>query len=103
MRNSLLPSFPFLADELYRNLVCSLDTEAPLSVHLAEYPVADAARKDAQLEADMDFTREVISMGHAARNRSGIKTRQPLAEITLGGLLRRRENDRESFGRSHLR
>ncbi len=80
------PFVPFLADELYRNLVCSLDTKAPLSVHLAEYPVADAPLKDAQLEADMDFTREVISMGHAARNRSGIKTRQPLAEITLGGL-----------------
>ena len=80
------PFVPFLADELYRNLVCSLDTKAPLSVHLAKYPVADAPRKDAQLEADMDFTREVISMGHAARNRSGIKTRQPLAEITLGGL-----------------
>ena len=80
------PFVPFLGDELYRNLVCSLDTEAPTSVHLAEYPVADAARKDAQLEADMDFTREVIRMGHAARNRSGIKTRQPLAEITLGGL-----------------
>ena len=80
------PFVPFLADELYRNLVCSLNTEAPLSVHLAEYPVADAALKDTQLEADMDFTRDVISMGHAARNRSGIKTRQPLAEITLGGL-----------------
>ena len=80
------PFVPFLADELYRNLVCSLKTEAPVSVHLAEYPVADAALKDAQLEADMDFTREVISMGHAARNRSGIKTRQPLAEITLGAL-----------------
>ena len=80
------PFVPFLADGLYRNLVCSLNTEAPLSVHLAEYPVADAALKDAQLEADMDFTREVISMGHAARNRSGIKTRQPLAEITLGAL-----------------
>ena len=80
------PFVPFLADALYRNLVCSLNTEAPLSVHLVEYPVADAALKDAQLEADMDFTREVISMGHAARNRSGIKTRQPLAEITLGAL-----------------
>ena len=65
------PFVPFFADELYRNLVCSLDTEAPLSVHLSEYPVSDAALKDAQLEADMDFTREVISMGHAARNRSG--------------------------------
>ena len=80
------PFAPFLADELYRNLVCSLDAEAPLSVHLAEYPVADPALIDAQLEADMAFTREVISMGHAARNRSGIKTRQPLAEISVGGL-----------------
>ena len=80
------PFVPFLADELYRNLVCSLDAEAPLSVHLAAYPVADASLKDAQLETDMAFTRDVISMGHAARNRSGIKTRQPLAEITIGGL-----------------
>ena len=80
------PFVPFLADELYRNLVCSLDVEAPLSVHLAEYPVADAALRDVQLETDMAFTRDVISMGHAARNRSGIKTRQPLAELTLGGL-----------------
>nr|AAW84295.1 putative isoleucyl-tRNA synthetase [uncultured Poribacteria bacterium 64K2] len=80
------PFVPFFADELYRNLVCSLDAEAPLSVHLVKYPVADIAFKDVQLEADMDFTREVISMGHAARNRSGIKTRQPLAEITVGGL-----------------
>ncbi len=80
------PFVPFLADELYRNLVCSLDANAPESVHLAEYPVADAALIDEQLDTDMAFTREVISMGHAARNRSGIKTRQPLAELTLGGL-----------------
>ena len=80
------PFMPFLADELYRNLVCSLDPNAPSSVHLAEYPVADASLKDAQLETDMAFTRDVISMGHAARNRSGIKTRQPLAELVLGGL-----------------
>ena len=80
------PFVPFLADELYRNLVCSLNAEAPLSVHLAKYPVADVSLKDAQLETDMAFTRDVIRMGHAARNRSGIKTRQPLAEITIGGL-----------------
>ena len=80
------PFIPFLADELYRNLVCSLDPEAPESVHLVEYPVADPELKDAALEADMAFTREVISMGHAARNRSGIKTRQPLAAVTIGGL-----------------
>ncbi len=80
------PFIPFLADELYRNLVCSLDPDAPLSVHLTTYPTADDALIDTTLETDMAFTRDVISMGHAARNRSGIKTRQPLAEITLGGL-----------------
>ena len=80
------PFIPFLADELYRNLVGSLNPDAPLSVHLAEYPAADDTLIDSTLENDMAFTREVISMGHAARNRSGIKTRQPLAEITLGGL-----------------
>ncbi len=80
------PFTPFLSDELYRNLACSLDPNAPPSVHLAEYPVADATLKDTQLDTDMAFTREIIRMGHAARNRSGIKTRQPLAEFTLGGL-----------------
>ena len=80
------PFIPFLADELYRNLVGSLDADAPESVHLASYPVVDETLQDAQLETDMAFVREVISMGHAARNRSGIKTRQPLSELTIGGL-----------------
>ena len=80
------PFVPFLSDELYRNLVGSLNPEAPMSVHLTAFPDADGSFIDTQLENDMDFTRDVISMGHAARNRSGIKTRQPLGEITLGGL-----------------
>ena len=90
------PFVPFLADELYRNLVCSLDSDAPLSVHLAEFPVSDASLIDTELENDMEFTRDVISMGHAARNRSGIKTRQPLAEITLGGIS---DAEKETFKR----
>ena len=90
------PFVPFLSDELYRNLVCSLDSNAPLSVHLATYPTADDALIDATLENDMAFIREVISMGHAARNRSGIKTRQPLAEITLGGLS---DSEKETINR----
>ncbi len=80
------PFIPFLAEELYRNLVPSLHAEAPESVHLAAFPVADETLKDAQLEEDMAFVREVIRMGHAARNRSGIKTRQPLSELAIGGL-----------------
>ncbi len=90
------PFIPFLADELYRNLVVSLDDDAPLSVHLAEFPTADDALIDGTLEADMTFTRDVISMGHAARNRSGIKTRQPLADITLGGLS---DSEKETINR----
>ena len=80
------PFIPFLAEELYRNLVPSLDAGAPESVHLAAFPVADETLKDPQLEEDMAFVREVIRMGHAARNRSGIKTRQPLSELAIGGL-----------------
>ena len=90
------PFIPFLADELYRNLVCSLASDAPMSVHLTEYPNADDTLIDATLENDMDFTRDIISMGHAARNRSGIKTRQPLADITLGGLS---ESEKETVNR----
>ena len=80
------PFIPFLAEELYRNLVPSLHAEAPESVHLAAFPVADETLKDAQLEEDMAFVREIIRMGHAARNRSRIKTRQPLSELAIGGL-----------------
>ncbi len=80
------PFVPFLSDELYRNLVGSLNPEAPISIHLTAFPKTDESLIDMQLENDMDFIRDVISMGHAARNRSGIKTRQPLGEITLGGL-----------------
>ncbi len=80
------PFVPFLADEIYLNLVRSLNSDAPLSVHLTAYPTVDETLQDTGLEGDMEFARETISMGHAARNRSGIKTRQPLSELTIGGL-----------------
>ncbi len=82
----LAPFTPFLAEAIFRNLVCSLDSSAPESVHLAEYPMPNALMIDRKLEEDMQLVRDLIGLGRAARNRSGIKTRQPLGVITLGGL-----------------
>ncbi len=80
------PFIPFLADDIYRNLLAARENNTHLSVHLETYPTVDEALRDTQLENDMAFVRDIISMGHAARNRSGIKTRQPLSTLTIGGI-----------------
>lgn len=72
------PMIPFMSEEIYRNLVCSLDTSAPESVHLCSFPVCDAARIDEKLEADMDEVLKVVTLGRAARNLANRKNRQPL-------------------------
>ena len=86
------PMVPFMSEEIYRNLVCSVDETAPQSVHLCLYPEYDASRVDKQLEADMDEVLRVVTLGRAARNLANIKNRQPLqnlytdADQGLGGL-----------------
>jgi isoleucyl-tRNA synthetase len=80
----LAPFTPFLAEELYRNLVCSVFPEAPGSVHLADFPVADESRIDRQLSDDNRLAMKVSSMSRAARSKAGIKVRQPLAELHVG-------------------
>ena len=82
----LAPFTPFMADSIYRNLVGSVDQNAPESVHLTEFPTVDNTILDVDLEEKMDVVRRVIVMGRAARNQSGIKTRQPLSGIQIGGL-----------------
>lgn len=82
----LAPFIPFVTEEIYGNLVGSVDTKAPDSVHLSDYPTADDELVDEQLEDDMALVRDLIVLGRAARNRSAIKTRQPLGSVTLGGL-----------------
>ena len=82
----LAPFTPFMADSIYRNLVGSVDKNAPESVHLTEFPTVDNTILDVDLEEKMDVVRRVIVMGRAARNQSGIKTRQPLSSIQIGGL-----------------
>ncbi len=80
----LAPFTPFLAEELYQNLVCSAFPEAPDSVHLTDFPVADTSRVDKQLMADTRLAMEISSIGRAARSKAGIKVRQPLAHAVVG-------------------
>ncbi|MBO4337374.1 MAG: class I tRNA ligase family protein, partial [Lachnospiraceae bacterium] len=75
------PMIPFMAEDIYRNLVCSTDPSAPESVHLCDYPVSDASVIDKELELSMDEVRKLVTIGHAAREEAKIKNRQPIAEM----------------------
>jgi isoleucyl-tRNA synthetase len=74
---------PFLADELYQNLVCSVDSQAAESVHLAEWPKNDERLIDEDLNREMALVMRLASLGHAARNKANRKVRQPLAEVAF--------------------
>jgi isoleucyl-tRNA synthetase len=75
----LAPFMPFTSEELYRNLVASVSPEAPQSVHLTDFPVADTNKIDSQLMSDTRLAMKIASLGRAARAQAGIKVRQPLA------------------------
>ncbi len=79
----LAPLAPFLAEELYQNLVGSAFPEAPDSVHLADFPVADKSQIDKQLAADTQLAMKISSLGRAARSQAGVKVRQPLAHVLV--------------------
>ena len=79
----LAPFTPFVAEELYQNLVRPVDPQAPESVHLCGWPVADEQAIDAGVGFDMAAARRVVEMGRAARNAAAVKTRQPLAEVVV--------------------
>jgi len=79
----LAPFTPFLAEELYRNLVCAAFSQAPDSVHLADFPVADRSKIDESLMADNQLAIKISSLGRAARSKAGIKVRQPLASALV--------------------
>ncbi len=75
------PMIPFMAEEIYLNLVKGLDENALESVHLCDFPVADPAFVDKQLEADMEEVLDVVVMGRACRNNANIKNRQPIGTM----------------------
>ncbi|MFH1015487.1 MAG: isoleucine--tRNA ligase, partial [Chloroflexota bacterium] len=77
----MAPFTPFLAEELYQNLVRSAPVEATDSIHLTDFPVADTSKVDRELSADIRLVMKVSSLGRAARSQGGIKVRQPLARL----------------------
>ena len=79
----MAPLAPFVAEEIYQNLVCSVDPEAPDSVHLADFPVADESLVDDDLMEATRLAMRISSMGRAARSKSGLKVRQPLASAAI--------------------
>jgi isoleucyl-tRNA synthetase len=79
----LAPSMPFLADELYQNLVRSVDPSAPESVHLAGWPKVLPEMIDESLNSDMNLVMKLVSLGHSARQKANRKVRQPLAEVAF--------------------
>ncbi|MCH8089304.1 MAG: isoleucine--tRNA ligase [Chloroflexi bacterium] len=79
----LAPFTPFLSEEMYRNLVCSVDSAAPESVHLARFPEADPGLIDDRLNEETRLVMKISSLGRAARSKAGIKVRQPLPSVRV--------------------
>lgn len=77
----IAPVLPFLSEEIYQNLVRSVDQSAPESVHHCDYPEPDESLVDHKLLQDMDLVMRLVRMGRAARKEAGVKVRQPLSRI----------------------
>jgi isoleucyl-tRNA synthetase len=79
----LAPVIPFSTEKMYQELVRYYDPAAPVSVHLCDFPQPAAYAIDEQLLHSMDAVLELVEQGHAARNKAGLKVRQPLAEMQV--------------------
>jgi isoleucyl-tRNA synthetase len=79
----LAPAMPFLAEELYQNLVRSVDEGVPESVHLAPWPEVLPEMIDESLNRDMALVMRLVSLGHSARQKANRKVRQPLSEVAF--------------------
>ena len=75
------PMIPFMTEDIYRNLVCSIDSTAPESIHLCDFPEVNEEMIDTQLEADMETVLEAVVIGRACRNTANIKNRQPIGKM----------------------
>ena len=75
------PMIPFMTEEIYQNLVRTSFPDAPESIHLCDYPVADASYVDKKLEQDMEEVLDIVVLGRACRNASNIKNRQPIGQM----------------------
>ena len=75
------PLIPFMTESIYRNLVCSIDKAAPISVHLCDYPEVHEEQIDTALEQHMELVLDIVVLGRAARNEANIKNRQPIGRM----------------------
>ena len=75
------PMIPFMTEDIYQNLVRTVDGSAPESIHLCDWPEVREDRIDPKLEADMSHLLQIVVLGRAARNKANLKNRQPLAHI----------------------
>ena len=75
------PMIPFMTEDIYQNLVRSLDKEAPESIHLCDFPAVNEAWIDKELEKNMDEVLKIVVMGRACRNSANIKNRQPIGNM----------------------
>ena len=79
----LAPTMPFLAEEIFSNLVKTINQQAPISIHMADWPKFDEKYINQNLINNMSLVMRLVSLGHAARNKSKIKVRQPLQEAAF--------------------
>lgn len=79
----LAPTMPFMAEELFQNLVAGVSKDSEVSVHLAHWPEFDFSLIDENLNREMDLVMKLASVGHAARNKANRKVRQPLSEAAF--------------------
>ncbi len=75
------PMIPFMTESIYQNLVRSVDSSAPVSIHLCDFPEVDSAAIDVNLEESMEKVLEIVVLGRAARNGASLKNRQPLSTM----------------------
>ncbi|MCI6042196.1 isoleucine--tRNA ligase [bacterium] len=75
------PMIPFMTEDIYQNLVRSIDKDAPESVHLCDFPTANKEWIDKELEENMEHLLDIVVMGRACRNTANIKNRQPIAKM----------------------
>ena len=75
------PMIPFMTEDIYQNLVRSIDTNAPESIHLCDFPATNEEWIDTELERNMEEVLEIVVMGRACRNSANIKNRQPIGTM----------------------
>jgi isoleucyl-tRNA synthetase len=79
----MAPLMPFLSEAMYQNLVRSVDGDAPMSVHMADWPGVDEAKRDSALIDEVDVVQRVVGLGRAARNDTRLRVRQPLKRLLV--------------------